>query len=128
MWTTVIALGINLVAIVLLVPETRFERDYGENIPVLRVGAESAHPSTIDDEETKHKETMMETKDLELFPTRNTVPVNQRSYLRSLSPWSGIKKNDNLFLIFCRPFPMLAYPAVILGILGCEFLSSDDVK
>ena len=66
----------------------------------------------------------MEDKDLERSPTRPTVPLTKKSYLRQLSPWSGTKDDVNFFSIFARPFPMLAYPAVVLAILGCEFLTS----
>lgn len=112
-----------MLAVIILVPETRFDRNYGENItlPTNAIDATNLTPHT--DLSAKFEEPLMEVKDLEQFPTRNTIPVTKKSYLKQLSPWSGTKKNVNIFSIFVRPFPMLAYPAVILSILSCEFVS-----
>ena len=42
----------------------------------------------------------------------------KRSFLNELNPWSGIDHQANLLTLFLRPWPLIVYPAIILGFLG----------
>lgn len=117
--------------ILLLVPESRFERDLTQ---VEDVNAIQAQVNTTDAENLAEKENAL-ANELELAPiptTSPTIPL-KKSQLQLLAFYSGVPKNMNLLELFLRPFPLIAYPAVLWGTLACQsssleyllFLSSD---
>lgn len=46
------------------------------------------------------------------------TPVPLRTWTQQLSLWSGVPRDTSLIKLFIRPFPLIAYPAVILAFLG----------
>lgn len=49
-----------------------------------------------------------------------TTPI-KKSPRQLLSLWSGVLKETSLVEVFLRPFPLIAYPAVLWGTLACKF-------
>ncbi|KAF2104890.1 MFS general substrate transporter [Rhizodiscina lignyota] len=93
-WISVILTAINFVAVVLFVPETRYDRS---SMPLATTESDLALPSALD-------------KEVDQLP--------KKTWLQELSLWSGTAKDTNLFEMFVRPLPMLAYPAVMFAFLG----------
>ncbi|EME38989.1 hypothetical protein DOTSEDRAFT_57289 [Dothistroma septosporum NZE10] len=50
--------------------------------------------------------------------SRQAHQTPKKSYTQTLSLWPGLAKDTNLFKLFFRLFPVLAYPAVIFSFLG----------
>ncbi|KAK4982407.1 hypothetical protein LTR66_009282 [Elasticomyces elasticus] len=51
-------------------------------------------------------------------PRSSISQVPKKSWIREMSLWSGVPADTNLFKMFIRPLPLLAYPAVIFAFLG----------
>ncbi|OAL06115.1 MFS general substrate transporter [Phaeosphaeriaceae sp. SRC1lsM3a] len=101
-WIAVILTALNFLCVVLFVPETRYQR---------------LENSAGDDE------TMTETQDKAIHtkavrrPSEESIEqAPKKTYVQGLSLWSGLP-DTNLFKMFIRPFPMIAYPAVIYSFL-----------
>ncbi|KAK4200233.1 putative transporter in the major facilitator superfamily [Triangularia verruculosa] len=108
-WISAILTGINLVTVVMMVPETRYDR----NDTILQVqqlsgsednGQEKAKAGDDAEQAQQH---------------RGVAMVPKRSWIQEFSLWSGIPKDDtSLWKMFLRPLPMFAYPCVIYSFLG----------
>lgn len=80
----------------------------------------TATTSTSDHEMTKTAIASVDSEHLENnTPTAPVYPTD--TYWQMFKPWSGIK-HDSVMSILIRPLFMLAYPAVIYGIVGCKSL------
>lgn len=100
--------------IVFLVPETRFER-YLTQIEVNAVQS-SEGP---DAEQPDQKETPVNEFELAPLPTTATLPP-KKSQMQLLAFSSAPPKDMNLLELFLRPFPLIAYPAVLWATLACQ--------
>ncbi|KAH8691667.1 major facilitator superfamily domain-containing protein [Talaromyces proteolyticus] len=90
-WVSTIALGVNLLLFVFLLPETRFARSLQISDP--------------------------EPKDVEAAAQRPFgTAACSKSYLSMLNPWPGLSKDSYLELLI-RPLPLIAYPACLYSTL-----------
>ncbi|GAB7341200.1 hypothetical protein MBLNU457_7488t1 [Dothideomycetes sp. NU457] len=112
-WLAVILTAITFFCVLLFVPETRFERDET---------ASAAVPSSSDIDEGLSKQ---DGKKLQvgnmaspISPSSEGTEVPKKTFWQELSLWSGTAPNVNLLTLFIRPFPLIAYPAVIFAFLG----------
>lgn len=118
-WLSAILVGINLVMIILFLPETRWDRTKkGKGTSeVVEIVANTVVISTNGGKETGVNEQVQSEESSELgeetFGTRKT-------YLQELSPWSGVNKTSNWLSLFLRPFPLIAYPACTFAVLACK--------
>lgn len=105
--------GLDLIAILLLVPETRFERQLTD------ISATPAqHETMISDKlSTIVQEENISNGELD---SNTTIPP-KKTNLQLLSLWSGVPKGMNLIELFLRPFPFIVYPAVAWATLACMF-------
>jgi hypothetical protein len=104
---------VNFAAVLLFVPETRYARDVGEALvshdDIAAVeNSEKAATSNMENEVTAARQATVD-----LPPPK---PL-----FRLLSPWSGTESNSSYVGLFLRPFPLIAYPAVIWAVIGCEY-------
>ncbi|KAL1895032.1 hypothetical protein Sste5346_005452 [Sporothrix stenoceras] len=104
LWISMILSGITFVAVIFLVPETRFERQYDEGI------------AGVDRDEGESKSAALDVE--QVSATGNALLPVRKSYWQQLALWSGIPKDTSFFAIFLRPFPLLVYPAVFWGVLS----------
>lgn len=107
-WIATNLCGITFVAVILFVPETRFERQYDIGI------AEG------EDAEGESKSATVEVEQVDSVTESHNLPA-RKTYWQQLSLWSGTPADASVFGIFFRPFPLLAYPAVLWGVLSCEY-------
>lgn len=124
-WIAVIFTGINFLAVLFFVPETRYERDaskaFGETVSgmsseeVISSDEETKRASS-DDEGNVVKTATHVAKEVPGAGAKDTVP--KKTYLQQLSLWSGVPKESNIFEMFVRPFPLIVYPAVLFAFLG----------
>jgi len=111
-------------AVVFFVPETRFARDFSASLETTNAVAssptfspsseETPVPSDIDEE--KHVYTSTTEPHSPPHTTWNQVP--KKSYLQSLTLWTGVPRDVNLFELFIRPFPLILYPSIMFAFLG----------
>lgn len=114
-WIAVILTAINFIAVVLLVPETRYARDESSSGEV----SSSNLASSSDEEVTLEKGASASSIKTPASPTPpEDVQVPKKTFVEELSLWSGTPKDTNLLLMFIRPFPMIVYPSVIFSFLG----------
>lgn len=111
-WIAVILTALNFIAVVLFVPETRYERT-GKALATTESSTSIETP--IDENVGKEKEAGETTKPV---TDRSTEQLPKKTWLQELSVWSGTAKDTNLFEMFVRPFPLIAYPAVAWAFLG----------
>lgn len=100
--------------IIFLVPETRFHR----NLEI------TALPATDELKESPDVH-MRDFSESDISDSRKTTPVNARTFVKGLNPWSGIDRNTSLISNFLRPFPLALYPACAFAVLACRFLLND---
>lgn len=111
-WIAVVLTGLNFLAVLLFVPETRYFRDESLNV------AGSMTLSSDDDlapASPGEKTAAGRAREVESSPPRPTVP--KKTWAQELSLWSGTS-NTNLLKMFLRPLPMFVYPCVIYSFLG----------
>lgn len=108
-WMAVIFTAINFIAVVLFVPETRYDRNISESLATEHAPAPLKSTSEDDlDVKKAPTESAKEVAGLEQIP--------KKSFRQELSLWSGTPSDTNLLEMFVRPFPMLVYPAVIFAL------------
>lgn len=108
-WLTVIqvgaiASGVCAVAFFLLFPETQYKR----STPGTATPAAAAVEKEADSTNTPSDEVPAEESSTSLTGTK-------KSFLQELSPFNPIDKDKNLLLLFLKPLPLFAYPAVFYG-------------
>jgi len=103
--------GVNLLMIIFLVPETRFHRNLET----------TALPATDELKESPDVH-MRDLGESDISDSKNTTPVNGRTFVKGLDPRSGIDRNTSLISNFLRPFPLALYPACAFALLACRFL------
>ncbi|KAF1940505.1 MFS general substrate transporter [Clathrospora elynae] len=103
-WIAVILTGLNFLAILLFVPETRYQREEFNEVGVAIcpsrekvIAADEKFLWQDSDDGLRHQ-------------------VSRKTWRMELSLWSGAP-NMNLAKMFVRPFPMLLYPSVIYASL-----------
>ena len=103
-----------------MVPETRYKRSYDTGI------ADEGNDSAASIQKDSTLPTPKRANVVELENNSNNLPQDRvaypkkKSYIKQLSLYSGVPKDVNYFSIWVRPFPMIAYPAVIFGLLTCK--------
>jgi hypothetical protein len=111
--------------ILFLVPETRFDRDLTQVEDV-----NPNHPQeNVTDEEDPMEKDNAQTNEFELAPSptaASTIPP-KKSQLQLLAFCSGVPKEMNLLELFLRPFPLIAYPAVLWATLACQYSSLEEL-
>jgi hypothetical protein len=95
--------GINAIAIFLLVPETQYFRKY-----------DVGH---ITPENELFEEKGVNTSESNVDVPTITSAIPKKSFLEGLKPWSHINPDSSYLALFIRPWPLLAYPAVIYSFL-----------
>jgi hypothetical protein len=105
-WLCAIISGLNFLAIFLFVHETRFNRMVDQ--------AGSVHEACDSDKDlpqTIEKPT--------LSVSTSEVIGQKKTFLENLKLWSGTS-NESYSSHFLRPFLLIAYPAVVWGIIACK--------
>ena len=121
-WICAILSGIIMILFVFLVPETRFER------PSAAINALAIDDADIESNIAYDKETVTEgaraIEDVDKMvaptPSLSTTQDRKKSYLQTLSLWSGRSKETGLFALFIRPFPLILYPTILWATLACK--------
>ena len=112
-----------MILFVFLVPETRFERPSAA-INALAIDDADIEPNEAFDEKTVTKGvSTVEEADrttVALNPSLSTTQHQKKSYLQTLSLWSGRSTEPGLFALFIRPFPLVLYPTVLWATLACK--------
>ena len=108
--------GVNFATVVLFAPETRFSR-------VLSIPTETDTSSTAIPDERPGEKVATDTAHEEECTASVVQPVPKRSYLQSLSLWSGTAQDGGILEIFIRPFALIVYPANFFAMISCKSLA-----
>ncbi|KAK5046000.1 hypothetical protein LTR84_008787 [Exophiala bonariae] len=112
-WLCAIISCLNFLAIFLFVEETRFERNVAPSGQQVGEVLPEKTPANYTREQHLEKVNVSTTEN---SPTAvdegSEVTGTKKSYLRTLSLWSGISE-QSFFSHFMRPYLMIVYPAVI---------------
>lgn len=100
--------------IIFFVPETHFHRN-----------PEITAPLTTDELKESSDVHMRDLGESDISDSRKTTPVNGRTFVEGLNPWSGRDRNTSLISNFLRPFPLALYPACAFALLACRILFND---
>ncbi|KAL6241644.1 hypothetical protein RBB50_011426 [Rhinocladiella similis] len=103
--------GVNFATVVLFAPETRFSR-------VLSIPTETDTSSTAIPDERPGEKVATDTAHEEECTASVVQPVPKRSYLQSLSLWSGTAQDGGILEIFIRPFALIVYPANFFAMIS----------
>ncbi|OCK81673.1 MFS general substrate transporter [Lepidopterella palustris CBS 459.81] len=115
-WMAVIFTAINFFAVLLSVPETRYNRDSPESLSA--TASDQAISSTSEEDVGMEKGVSLSTKEISPTSPTEKIQAPKKTFAQDLSLWSGVPSETNLFKMFIRPFPMIVYPAVIFAFLG----------
>lgn len=76
--------------------------------------------SSLDEETPMEKTVTLNSKEVSESPERRAtrMQVPKKTFVQELSLSSGTPADTNLFKMFIRPFPLLAYPAITYAFLG----------
>jgi len=108
--------GVNFIAVVLFVPETRYSRDFNASLESTASGRiQSDYFKGGEKVDTASPVTTAVESPLS-SPSARQIP--KKTFLQTLSLWSGVPKNTNMLKVFLRPFALIMYPAVIYAFLG----------
>lgn len=97
----------------------RYIRDFNEEAIPTTTGTST--PVSSSDGETPavtEKAPSSNARTTNTHPALRAEQVPVKPYMQQLSLWSGVPKGENLALLFIRPLPLIAYPAVIFAFLG----------
>ncbi|KAF2724697.1 MFS general substrate transporter [Polychaeton citri CBS 116435] len=106
-WIAFILTLVNWLVILAFCPETRYDRSADNAL--------SSGSSTPQETITEAKTADTAAKDID--PTQFDT-VERKSWVQGLKLWSGVPRDTNLLLMYIRPLPTIAYPAVIFSFLG----------
>ncbi|KAF2109260.1 major facilitator superfamily domain-containing protein [Lophiotrema nucula] len=110
-WMAVIFTGVNFIAVLLFVPETRYDRDLSQ--AQFNNGSASESQEDVDIEKTLSGEV----KEVIQRSSDDHIPqLPKKTFLQDFQLLSGTPKT-NLMKMFVRPWPMIVYPAVIYSFL-----------
>ena len=110
-WISFILVGINFIVIVLFCPETRYDRSgISSTVTTATNSTESLDPAEFN---ANCEKTLSPGPE-----ETHGVDIPKKAWTQQLGLWSGVPPNTNLLKLFIRPFPMIAYPAVIFAFLG----------
>ncbi|KAF2254809.1 MFS general substrate transporter [Trematosphaeria pertusa] len=110
-WIAVILTAVNFVAVLLFVPETRYHRDATTPGISNNISASTSEEAVDIEKAVSTGVTAIRRTSDEQIPQ-----VPKKTFAQDLKLWSGTPPT-NLFKMFIRPFPMIAYPAVIYSFL-----------
>lgn len=117
-WISFIFAIVNWIVVVLFVPETRYDRSeaaISAGAPASSLPA-SPPPEKHDARDaTDSSPTMSDASDKEASIIGQ---LPRKTFIQDLSLFSGTPKNENILILFLRPLPLIAYPAVIFAFLG----------
>lgn len=116
-WLAFILTAINFLAVLLLVPETRYDRT-GLETAAPSTSASSASIPNVSNEDGSALEKTISTNEREMQGRGSSEARPKKSYFQELSLWSGVPKETNLLKLFLRPFSLIVYPAVAFSFLG----------
>ncbi|GAA6027286.1 hypothetical protein JCM8097_002559 [Rhodosporidiobolus ruineniae] len=119
-WTIVPFFALSFVLMILLLPETAYDRAAAlETDRGATAGDAAAYEAT---HEKDDKGSVHQLEDAESQPSTNYLPA--KTVWQEMKPWSGYVSKESIIKIFIRPFPMLLSPAVLWGFLtyGCASL------
>jgi MFS family permease len=111
-WMAVIFTAINFLAVVLFVPETRYDRDISESLGAESTTAIDGLTSSSEEEIEAEKSATGAVKEVSGLPPQ----VPKKTYWQEISLWSGVPTDTNLLEMFIRPFPLIVYPAVLFAL------------
>lgn len=130
-WHSFGLVAVNFLLVLFFVPETRYDRSavdldasYGSSVtslaedPASRTDYPSSPRSETIPSITQDPEKTTPSPTTNALKSSHQPQVQKKTLLQDLNLWPGLAKNTNLLKLFLRPFPMLAYPAVILSFLG----------
>lgn len=111
-WICTIVTALNLAAVFLFVPETRFKRLGTASL----VNRQAVDRNTSDHEKDApvHLETADHAGDM-IAPREDRQP-----WFEALGIWLGSDSDEAFLKLLLRPLLLVAYPAVLCGILSCE--------
>lgn len=116
-WLAFIITAINFLAVLLLVPETRYDRT-GTDDALSSASASSSSLKNNSDEEGAAMEKTISARGREMKTNSSAEAKPKKTYREQLSLWTGVPKDTNLLKLFLRPFPLIVYPAVAFSFLG----------
>lgn len=122
-WMAAIFTGVNFLAVVFFVPETRYERDYSSSLESTHgqslVGGDIESPDFLhDDKKVGDVASGISTPTSSSSRPSGMAQIPKKTYAQQLSLWSGTPTNTNLLQLFIRPFPLIIYPAVFFAFLA----------
>jgi hypothetical protein len=107
----VIFTAINFLAVVLFVPETRYDR--GSEF----AASQGTLSSTSEDELEAEKSAAQSEKEISDATNHQALQqLPKKTFFQELSLWSGVPSDTNLLEMFVRPFPLIVYPAIIYAL------------
>ena len=112
--------AINFLVVLFFCPETRYDRPELSGNDNVSEGFGRGETSSTDEESTGadlEKTTSSNLKEIPGSPI-HTENVPKKTFMQDLSLWSGMPKGTNLFKLFIRPFPLIAYPAIMFAFLA----------
>lgn len=112
-----IVLGLNLLMIILFLPETRFDRK-----EIVAADEDSISDASSLEKEPKAKN-LDGGSDESLPEVALAGSPRRKTYKQELSLWSGLYTHATYFQLFWRPIPLLAYPACLFAALTCKYLN-----
>jgi MFS family permease len=120
-WMAVIFTAINFIAVVLFVPETRYDRNMSESLGAESTTLNADLSSSSAEEIGTEKSAARSVKEITEAPQQ----LPKKTYMQELSLWSGVPSDTSLLEMFIRPFPLIAYPAVLFALyVRCLFQST----
>ncbi|CAK7199148.1 hypothetical protein SEUCBS139899_001820 [Sporothrix eucalyptigena] len=120
-WIAVILTGINFLAVVLFVPETRYLRDAEQNVGITEDVSGHDVSGVQGNGQGSQEKVSHNTIAQAVTSTSSSsslAPIPKKTWLQEMHPWSGITPGTSLIRMFARPFPMFVYPSVIYAFLG----------
>jgi len=117
-WISFILTIINWVVVVLLVPETRYDRSEA----AISAGAPaksqpSSPPSEKNDARDAVRSSPLDSPD-DPEKDAGSTQVPRNTFAQDLRLYSGTPKDESILTLFLRPLPLIVYPAVIFAFLG----------
>ncbi|KAK4950306.1 hypothetical protein LTR10_011287 [Elasticomyces elasticus] len=122
-WMAFIFTAVNFVAVLLFVPETRYDRSYLEKASSSNQSTDSVTGGSVADEESGNgspieKVVSSKSKEMPTHPAFRGEQLPKKTWMQELSLWSGVPKDTNLLEMFIRPLPLIVYPAVVFAFLA----------
>lgn len=132
-WVAFGLVALNLVAVLLFCPETRYSRLYeneghGAALHDAQSTSSDAEKAVVTNEKNatsishdapRSGEAAINEIDVESRHSSATnAAVPRRTFAQELRLYSGVPSDISLLKLFLRPLPMIVYPAVILAFLG----------